>query len=322
MIMQPTSNRPIARILTVAAALAGISHWCVGADTLNGRAVLPATTFADGPTSGAQIAGPTVNGIPVPFLNKQPVQGFSAILDNADGTYMAMCDNGFGGLENSADFNLRVYRVKPNWETAEGGAGTVEVLSFIELRDPNHLVPFAITNHFTDRVLTGADFDIESVQRTADGSLWFGDEFGPFLIHTDANGVVLEAPIPLPDFDNPGQEVRSPQSPLNEEASAVRIMNAMRAHARAFGAKDPVISPWHVMLADSNAATFIDNRQAPPVGSGLVAASSEIFSVSSLKSAGYDTVPYTINDPARMAALMQLKVRGIISDAPDTLYAG
>jgi hypothetical protein len=41
------------------------------------------------------------------------------------------------------------------------------------------------------------------MQRTSDGTLWFGDEFGPFILHTDATGKVLEAPIPLPDVKSP-----------------------------------------------------------------------------------------------------------------------
>ena len=56
-------------------------------------------------------------------------------------------------------------------------------------------------------MLTGGDFDIESFREARDGTLWFGDEFGPFLLHTDARGRVLEAPIPLPG-------VQSPQDPL------------------------------------------------------------------------------------------------------------
>ena len=94
------------------------------------------------------------------------------------------------------------------------------------------------------RVLTGADFDIESMQKAKDGTLWFGDEFGPFLLHTDAKGKVLDAPVPLPDFDNPGKEVRSPQNPFSEEATAVRIMNAVRSHAKSHGSnKTPVFLP-------------------------------------------------------------------------------
>lgn len=290
-------------------------------DTLVGRAVLPAATFAKGPTSGQQLGANPVNGQPVPFVNKQPVQGFSAIHKNRDGTFLVMSDNGFGSLENSADYNLRVYTIRPDFETPNGGSGTINVESFIELHDPNGHVPFAITNEFTERrVLTGADFDIESMQKAQDGTLWFGDEFGPFLLHTDSRGKVLEAPIPLPDFDNPGKEIRSPQNPLSEEASAVRIMNAARAHSRRHGGKKvPVFSPNDVLLDDSNANTFVANRQSPPAGSGLEAASSEIFNVASIKNAGYQVVTWTVNDKTRMLELMKLGVNGIISDRPDLL---
>ena len=287
---------------------------------LQGRATLPADTFAAGPTSGAYI-GSGANGRTAPFVNKQPVQGFSAVLKNHDGTFYAMSDNGFGSLENSADFNLRVHHIRPQFKTKNGGSGTIAVLGHFELRDPNHKIPFAITNYFSDeRVLTGADFDIESMQRVADGSFWFGDEFGPFLIHTDASGKVLETPVALPDFTNPGKQVRSPQNPFNEESSAVRVMNAVRAHAQAQSANAKVVfSPWHVMLDDNNPDTFVGNRKAPPAGSGLVAASSDIFNVKSIQSAGYPVVTWTVNDKPRMLELMKLGVNGIISDRPDLL---
>jgi hypothetical protein len=41
------------------------------------------------------------------------------------------------------------------------------------------------------------------VRRDAQRGLWFGDEFGPFLLHTDATGRVLEALIPLPNVKSP-----------------------------------------------------------------------------------------------------------------------
>ena len=292
------------------------------ADQLEGRAVLPAATFAQGPTSGQQLGPNPINGQPVPFLNKQPVQGFSAVQDNGDGTFNVMPDNGFGALENSADFHLRVYHIQPDFKTKDGGSGTISVLGFFELRDPDKRIPFTITEQFTDeRVLTGADFDIESMQRAADGTLWFGDEFGPFLLHTDASGKVLEAPFHLPDFGNPGKEIRAPQNPFNEEATTVRIMNAARHHARLHGNnKAPICSPWEVMLDDGNANTFVDNRQAPPVGSGLAPASSEIHNIASIQAAGYPVVTYTVDNTARMTELLTLKINGIISDRSDLLY--
>ena len=289
---------------------------------LEQRAVLPAATFASGPTAGRYIGGPILNGVAVPFPDQQPVQGFSAIADLEDGTYLVMSDNGFGSIQNSADFVLRVHRIRPDFKTSTGGSGGVETLSFFELRDPDHQIPFAIVNEFTDeRTLTGADFDLESMVRAADGTFWFGDEFGPFVLHTDATGRLLEAPIPLPDFDEPGLELRAPQNPFNEEGSTLRLMNAMRADARKNGnTREVVCSPWHVMLADGMADTFVDNRETPPDGSGLDAASSEIHDVALLRSAGFPVVPYTINDVARMTALIDLGVDGIISDRPDLLY--
>jgi hypothetical protein len=36
-----------------------------------------------------------------------------------------------------------------------------------------------------------------------DGTFWFGEEFGPFLLHTDRGGRLLEAPIPVPGATSP-----------------------------------------------------------------------------------------------------------------------
>jgi hypothetical protein len=186
---------------------------------LVGFAVLPADYFIDGPTSGQFIE--PANGRRPPFANRQPVQGFSALINGDEGAFLALPDNGFGTRENSADFLLRVYELRPDFKTPAGGSGEIEVRSLFVLSDPDRHISFPIvadlaqypasdiavdTSIRAGRLLTGADFDIESFRRVRDGSFYFGDEFGPFLLHTDSSGVLLEAPIALPG-------VRSPQYP-------------------------------------------------------------------------------------------------------------
>jgi glycerophosphoryl diester phosphodiesterase len=299
---------------------------------LVGRAVLPAATFVDGPSSGSLIGA---------SFSAQPVQGFSCLVDAKDGSFWALSDNGYGSIENSADFRLRIYRIRPELKTAEGGTGSVSVESYVELRDPDRRVKFAIVNEFTpERVLTGADFDVESMRIASDGSIWIGDEFGPFLLHFDGAGKLLEAPISLPDPDYPEQELRSPQNPWLEEASSVRIMNAFKARGERYGAtKTPVFSPWHVHLVDADANgnrgfnTQRDNLSAPNQpglngDTGLTAANDEVVRIAkspgaypNLQGAGYQVVTWTVNDPERMQELLTLGVNGIISDRPDLLVA-
>lgn len=172
------------------------------------RAILPADRYQPGPPSGAAVSGD--NGVAPPFPS-QPIPGFSAVVDAGGGTIWAMPDNGYGAKTNSADFLLRLYRMRPDFKTAKGGTGTVAVLGFTQLSDPDHRIPFALTR--ADRLLTGADFDLESARVTRNGDLWFGDEFGPFLLHADANGKVLEAPFSL-------DGVMSPQNPLLRDPAA------------------------------------------------------------------------------------------------------
>ncbi|GIH21700.1 hypothetical protein Aph01nite_00100 [Acrocarpospora phusangensis] len=174
---------------------------------LRDRALLSATDYQPGPVSGTQLPPTPVNGITPPFAG-QPIPGFSAVIPATRGSksanrLLAMPDNGFGAKNNSADFLLRAYVIEPDYRSGE-----IEVRSHISFRDPDRKVPFPIVNENTpDRLLTGADFDIESLAWDADGTLWIGEEFGPYLVNTDRTGKVLRAPIPLPDG------TKSPQSP-------------------------------------------------------------------------------------------------------------
>jgi hypothetical protein len=189
------------------------------AQTLTGFASLPADTFSPGPTSGQFIA--PANGRIPPFIGKQPVQGFSSVLRLSGGDFLVMSDNGFGTKETSPDYVLRLYQIDPDFNRSRR-RDPIEIESSITLRDPDRKINFPIVadsalypNSSIDvdntirqrRLLTGADFDIESVRQAPDGTFWFGDEFGPFLLHTDRRGKVLDAPFPLPG-------VRSPQNPF------------------------------------------------------------------------------------------------------------
>jgi glycerophosphoryl diester phosphodiesterase len=109
-------------------------------------------------------------------------------MSSPSAAYSSMCvqtrrsDNAI--VENSADFHLRVYTIRPKFIQlgTPGGinSGNIQIEGLIELHDPDRLMPFTITNHFTEqRLLTGADFDIDSMQRARHGTPWFGDELGP-----------------------------------------------------------------------------------------------------------------------------------------------
>jgi hypothetical protein len=195
-------------------------------------AALPQAERTRGPTSG-QFITPALGVVP-PFVNAQPIPGWSGLLDNRDGSFLGMPDNGFGSKANSADYLLGFYRVRPHFKTRSDGStapGSVSNRSFTAFNDRRGLlnngggVDLTITadraTYFrgsgigTDsgiavdpsirerRLLTGYDFDIESIARDRDGSYWVGEEFGPYILHFNEHGTLLDEPAPHPYLKSP-----------------------------------------------------------------------------------------------------------------------
>ncbi len=176
---------------------------------ISGRYATPSPARVDEPESAMGISAlsdktaPRPTGIKLPFKG-QPVQGLSGIRTLKDGTFLTLTDNGFGSKANSPDAMLMFHVIKPDWK-----AGTIERVSTTFLHDPDRKVPFRIVNENTPkRYLTGADFDIESIQPIGD-AIWFGEELGPFLVKTDKAGKVLA----VFDAKVDGKVVRSPDNP-------------------------------------------------------------------------------------------------------------
>jgi hypothetical protein len=236
--------RPSSVLLCVAATIV------VGqapAVELSGVAVMPADTFAQGPPSGAYRTGAGK-----PEFTSQPVQGFSSIRPAGaagdDASWLALVDNGFGVRVNSPDSLLRLYRVRVNWAkgmVAPQGA-------FIQLSDPNHFLRFHIVHDDTPpRLLTGGDLDPESFVRMPDGSLWIGDEFGPFLAHFSGDGKLLSAPVELkglrsPDFPDVAPPDAGQASPAQIRRSrGFEGLAASSGHRRLYAALEagPISDP-------------------------------------------------------------------------------
>lgn len=182
--------------------------------TVAGHAFLPAQTYVPAPqdapdslkTSGkytgamrndklgsvegisalSDKAAPRKIGISLPFQG-QPVQGFSGIRSLGNGEFIVVTDNGFGSKGNSPDAMLMFHRLKIDW-----ASGQVQRQNTFFLHDPDKKIPFLIVNEGTkQRYLTGADFDLESIQPVGD-TIWLGEEFGPYLIAADRNGKVKQ----------------------------------------------------------------------------------------------------------------------------------
>jgi len=201
---------------------------------LTGWAALPSTARTPGPTSGQFINA--AKGVVPPFVNEQPIPGWSGLLNNSNGSFLAMPDNGYGSKSNSGDYVIGYYTVTPTFKTTSDGStnpGVVTNNSFVAFNDLNGFlnndagVDLQITADFDNyqnvnngalvdsgipvdstikntRLLTGFDFDVESVARSSDGSLWVGEEFGPYLLQFDEqSGTLMRDPIPHPTLKSP-----------------------------------------------------------------------------------------------------------------------
>jgi hypothetical protein len=201
---------------------------------LSGWAEIQSTYRHPGPISG-QFTTPN-NGVTPPY-NGQPIPGFSGVIPAwRPGTFIGLPDNGYGAQPNSADFVLGFYHFTPRFKTFADGTsspGPIAVHRFTPFSDPQGLLDasYIANGPVYDRtlyyptgtalvvdpaikngkLLTGADFDVESFARMDDGSFWVGEEFGPYLLHFDAQGQLLSPPIRHP-------VLRAPQNPQNATA--------------------------------------------------------------------------------------------------------
>ncbi|MDM0122250.1 esterase-like activity of phytase family protein [Variovorax arabinosiphilus] len=233
----------------------------VSAPTLTGHAVLPADSFVAGPTSGQFVSGGDLDrakntyGYTLPFTSKQPMQGFSAMVPGpVVGTFYVMQDNGFGGRAASPDALLHIYAIKFDWDNRavvpvnfQTGAALASFTSesYIRLSDPYRnlgypavadMVNYPGTTQspagqtvavdpaiISGRLLTGYDIDPESMQIDAQGNLWIGDEFGPFLLKFDRQGRLLSREIQIPNLRRLGSNalIQTPNNPYIQGNTSV-----------------------------------------------------------------------------------------------------
>ncbi len=197
---------------------------------LTGRAILPADTIVPGPPVGIAL-GSEINGRTLP-LPGVPVQGFSSIIHQSGNNYLALQDNGFGTRANSPDVPLQWFHLKIELAENPKNKGQIIHTGHTFITDPDGFIP----DSPSDGKLTGAHLDPESFVQLADGTFWIGEEFGPFLFHTDSLGRVLEAPVSIPvaspllQLRRGNNFLRTPDHPdLRHEAEAEQLANLPRS---------------------------------------------------------------------------------------------
>lgn len=231
---------PFAAALLAAATLAGLPA-CRGgsatpanppaAPTVSGFAALAARTFAPGPPSGAFLGPVEASTGGTPAFRGQPVGNFAAAVAVGDDELLAVTDDGFGPGA-SADFLLRLYRLKLDWAD-----GRIVPGPFVALRDPFGHLPFPPASGRIGAPLSGADLGPEGLARAYDGTLWVGEARGPWVLHFSPRGELLERPLPIPvpaafrAYGRGRADLRSPDHPELaglDEARRVRGANLPR----------------------------------------------------------------------------------------------
>lgn len=223
--MKKSLNAIMAALLASAASATAVAQQEMPA-VLEGHAILPAASVIQAPDDAPadlKIAGKYTSrtrhealggimgksngretGMKLPFKG-QPLQGHSGIQVMDDGSVWIVTDNGFGNKANSPDSMLYANHYDIDWKSGE-----FKHLGTVFLSDPDKKVPFRIVHEDTrERYLTGSDFDLESMQIIGE-NIWFGEEFGPFLIKTDKTGKV--AAIFETELD--GKKIQSPDNYL------------------------------------------------------------------------------------------------------------
>ncbi|HSI56128.1 MAG TPA: esterase-like activity of phytase family protein, partial [Ideonella sp.] len=251
--MTRTSRRPRLTQLGAAALIAvaslhaqaeGIAH------QLTGWALLPSEARWPGPVTG-QFISPDLP-VAVPFTDGQPIPGFSGLQRDGKGGWIALPDNGYGTKGNSGDFIIGVYKAAIDFKTRSDGTttpGAITLKGRVNFNDAKGLLKNGagldlvttadLANYHTvngnslvdsgipvdaritsGRLLTGFDFDVESIAPAPDGTFWVGEEFGPWLLHFDRKGTLIDEPIVHPFLRSPSNpEVMSGTTAVTSQGS-------------------------------------------------------------------------------------------------------
>jgi hypothetical protein len=282
--------------LIAGSALADVPH------QLSGWASQSSSIRTPGPLSGRFVA-PNLGVVP-PFVDGQPIPGWSGLLANADGTFTALPDNGYGSKANSSDYIIGVYNASVELKTTGDGTnipGSIENLEFVPFNDAQGLlrngrgIDLLITADLVNyrsgtgfgldsgapvdpsivngRLLTGYDFDVESIARAADGTLWIGEEFGPYLLHFDASGTLIDEPVSHPFLKSPSNPLVITQPGTETQGSSRGFesiaLNATQDKLYAIPESAPVVDALRAVPGDERVVEMFEFDPASRAYTGV-----------------------------------------------------